>query len=170
MFQLAGSEFMTAVHVNRTECAAPVSQAACEAGAWDTAAVQSEVALQGVGVSEPAGNGTLRVLPRASWLRQVPRSPFGNLCSRAEQSVLVPWLLGLHCNHKLNYNCFGHGQSSLQMPFMMQQDCPSVGQDPPSVPQAGSVITPGLAAGVLLTLWSFPVILPFLHKTKIQFL
>lgn len=50
MFQLAGSEFMTVVHVNRTECAASVFQPACEAGVWDTAAVQSEVALQGVEV------------------------------------------------------------------------------------------------------------------------
>lgn len=50
MFQLAGSEFMTAVHVNRTECAAPVSQPACEAGIWETAAAQSEVALQDVDV------------------------------------------------------------------------------------------------------------------------
>lgn len=50
MFQLAGSEFMTAVHVNRTEGAAPVSQPACDAGIWDTGAVQSEMALLGVDV------------------------------------------------------------------------------------------------------------------------
>lgn len=50
MFQLAGSEFMTAVYVNRTECAAPVSQPACAAGIWDTGAVESGMALQGVDV------------------------------------------------------------------------------------------------------------------------
>lgn len=48
----------------------------------------------------------------------------------------------------------------------MQQGCPSVGQDPPSVPQAGSVITPGMAAGALLTLCSFPVILSFFVQNE----
>lgn len=52
------------------------------------------------------------------------------------------------------------------MPFVMQWDCPCVGRDPPSVPQAGSVITSGMAAVELLTLWSFLVILPFFVQSE----
>lgn len=42
-----------------------------------------------------------------------------------------------------------------------------MGHDPSSVSHVGSVITTSVAAAALLTLGSFPGILPFLHKIKI---
>lgn len=92
MFQLAGSEFMTAVHVNRTECAAPVSQPGCEAGIWETAAVQSEVALQGVDVclsqQVKAQGGCCLVLLGSG------RSPGHHQGSPAAELNSLCWFLG----------------------------------------------------------------------------
>lgn len=109
----------------------PPSQLVCDISVWDTPAARSEMALQGgyVCLSEQV-IGTVRMLLSAPQLRQVPKSPSGIPHSRAEQSALVPWLLGLHCYHKLNYNWFGHGQSSLQTPFLTQWGCPFVGNGP----------------------------------------
>lgn len=86
-------------------------------------------------------------------------------CSRAEQSALVPWLLGLQSQTKLQL--FWTWAKLITDALCDAWGCPCAGHDPPSVPQAGSVITPGMAAVALLTLQSFLVILPFLHKVKI---